>query len=129
MTGEERAEVVKVVKELGPTLEAAGVLQPIREATGWLPAAFYKDPTGIVHLRGTVTGGTAAFMFRLPPGYRPAAEKFITFAVNCSGVLCANGAGEAQIYGTGFEGLGLNGAVVVLASHASLNGIDFRAES
>jgi hypothetical protein len=36
-------------------------------------AAFYKDPLGVVHLKGLIThdagGGTVAFT--LPPGYRP----------------------------------------------------------
>ena len=33
-------------------------------------AAFYKDPFGLVHLKGTVTGGNGV-IFVLPPGYRP----------------------------------------------------------
>jgi hypothetical protein len=33
-------------------------------------AAFYEDPTGIVHLWGEVNGGTPGTVFKLPPGYR-----------------------------------------------------------
>ena len=34
-------------------------------------AAFYKDIFGVVHLKGTVTGGTGSQVFTLPAGYRP----------------------------------------------------------
>ena len=92
-------------------------------------AAFYKDHEGIVHLKGFVEGGTAPLIFELPPGYRPAAGKLISLAVNCNGGFCGNSVGVAQIYGTGFSKPGTTGAVVVPASNVSLNGIDFRAES
>jgi hypothetical protein len=35
-------------------------------------AAFYKDPLGMVHLRGSISGPTASFAFTLPADYRPA---------------------------------------------------------
>jgi hypothetical protein len=89
-------------------------------------AAFYKDHEGIVHLKGFVEGGTAALIFELPPGYRPPAGKLLSFAVNCNGGFCANSVGVAQVFGTGFSE---PGGVVVPAKNASLNGIDFRAES
>lgn len=35
-------------------------------------AQYYKDPFGVVHLRGVVKGGNVAYaMFTLPIGYRP----------------------------------------------------------
>jgi hypothetical protein len=92
-------------------------------------AAFYKDAMGIVHLRGLVSGGTGELIFRLPPGYRPAPEKEIRFAVYCASGVCASGTGRAEIYGPGFDDLGLSAGVVVPGTTASLNGIDFRAES
>lgn len=45
---------------------------------------YWKDPNGIVHLRGVLKPGTyGASMFQLPAGYRPAAQELIgvdTFA-------------------------------------------------
>ncbi len=39
---------------------------------GFAPAAFYKDPLGRVHLKGTIThGGASTVAFTLPVGYRP----------------------------------------------------------
>ena len=35
-------------------------------------AGYYKDGQGIVHLRGSLAGGTSGYAFRLPAGYRPA---------------------------------------------------------
>ena len=35
-------------------------------------AAFYRDPFGVVHLKGLVKGGGCNFLFQLPAGYRPA---------------------------------------------------------
>ena len=34
-------------------------------------AGFYKDPFGIVHLKGILAAGPNAVIFTLPPGYRP----------------------------------------------------------
>jgi hypothetical protein len=40
---------------------------PLTETT----AAFYKDPSGVVHLKGILTGGAEGTdIFHLPPGYR-----------------------------------------------------------
>src|SRR5689334_4073071 len=53
---------------------------------GWDPgtptAAFWKDSSGIVHLRGNVLEGTGTdgVVFTLPPGFRPAAP-YADFAV------------------------------------------------
>jgi hypothetical protein len=45
---------------------------------GTAPASFYKDPVGVVHLRGTITGGTAGSpAFTLPAGYRPSKGLFM----------------------------------------------------
>ena len=89
-------------------------------------AAFYKDHEGIVHLKGTVSGGTEPFVFNLPPGYRPANGEVPLFALACGG--CAGGAAPGQIFGTGAGPSG-GGAVAVPGEIASLDGISFRAES
>lgn len=50
-------------------------------AAGYNAAGYYKDATGIVHLRGLVTGGTISTtsnffaIFTLPSGLRPAARE------------------------------------------------------
>jgi hypothetical protein len=88
-------------------------------------AAFYKDPTGIVHLRGYPVGGTG-LVFRLPAGYRPAEGKFSEFVVGCQG--CESGVATASIYGSGYPVPGDSGGVAIPGG-ASLNGITFRAES
>src|SRR6266446_4345732 len=56
-----------------------GGVQPITTFQGsWTdyaevgnPAGYYKDPFGIVHLTGSIFGGTpGSYAFTLPPGYR-----------------------------------------------------------
>jgi len=90
-------------------------------------AAFFKDREGMVHLKGTVTGGTALDVFVLPPGYRPAIGKAPLFAVFC--LKCPSGVGPAQVYGPGTGPFG-DGAVALPDPEASsLDGITFRAES
>ncbi len=89
-------------------------------------AAFYKDHEGIIHLRGTVTGGTGA-VFQLPPGDRPAQR--LTFPVYCSGGGCAtSGDGYADVWGPN-PSPEQAGAVEILGENSSLNGISFRAET
>lgn len=39
---------------------------------GYHPAAFFKDPFGIVHLTGLIKNGMTGVVFTLPSGYRPA---------------------------------------------------------
>ena len=88
------------------------------------PAAFYKDPLGIVHLSGGMAGGTLhATAFTLPAGYRPA-------GVGVFGVLSTDGAGGGNIVpatlvvfnnGWAYVQNGGNNAFV------SLEGITFRA--
>ena len=47
--------------------------------SGYSTAAFYKDPWGVVHLKGLVKSGiffdSIARVFRLPVGYRPAGHR------------------------------------------------------
>lgn len=49
------------------------------------PTAFFKDPSGIVHLRGLVKAGTVGdnvAIFTLPAGYRPIKEMHFATASN-----------------------------------------------
>ena len=89
-------------------------------ANGWVnhgkppseSAAFYKDPTGRVHLKGTVKNGTVnTTIFTLPAGYRPAAAlRFAAYGVssttttppyvfvNAAGTVAQSGAGGVAIF-------------------------------
>jgi hypothetical protein len=56
---------------------------PVEEAwtnygPGWEPVAYYRDPFGVVHVKGSVHCGHegAGTVFTLPPGYRAAAIQF-----------------------------------------------------
>ena len=61
--------------------------------TGYLGAAFTKDPFGRVRIRGIIKGGAAgSTAFTLPPGYRPAA----TGTTDHSFAAVASG-GDAQV--------------------------------
>jgi hypothetical protein len=82
---------------------------------------FYKDPLGVVHLEGTLAGGTASNtttgnMFILPVGYRPAEnQQFSGGDATGTGQIAVTAAGEVRA---------LNGAGVVLLT---IDGFTFRA--
>jgi hypothetical protein len=83
--------------------------------------SFYKDQTGIVHLRGPAVGGSGfggEEIFRLPPGFRPDPTTFVAFPVICD---CTENRLEIS---------GSTGAVSVAnAEYVYLEGISFKAES
>ena len=83
---------------------------------GYSPAAYYKDPHGIVHLEGLIAGGTVALeAFTLPAGYRPPATcLFPSF--------CASGAARVDVNTSG------DVTVISAGSNAfvALDGITFR---
>jgi len=126
-----------------PTAQLANMLPPAENwqevgfQNGWgnLPAsepyepvAFYKDQTGVVHLKGLAIGGTPATpIFQLPSGYRPAAGKVLAFLTPCGG--CTSSGGPVFIAGSGTGGV--DGAVQPIAggNTIGLDGITFRAES
>jgi hypothetical protein len=99
------------------------------------PVGFYKDHEGIVHLEGDAFVGpgvgspvSRAIVFKLPPGFRPAAKTSLTFP-NLEGeqsisIVGSNVGGEGQDYSG--DVLLINGGS---ANLASFNGITFRAES
>jgi hypothetical protein len=93
---------------------------------GFSTAAFYKDPYGMVHLKGLVQGGTiGTAIFQLPDGYRPALTPiFPVRSNNASGELridisCPFFCTESQ-YVTATSGSNV---------WFSLDGISFRAET
>lgn len=95
--------------------------------------AFYKDQVGVVHLRGTARNGAGPTVFKLPPGFRPAAERTLSFLVYCSSGCDPEPAVEPEllsglvtIRGTGSGGA--EGQVVAPGDGTSFDGITFRAE-
>lgn len=58
--------------EVGATGEPAFENSWVNFGSSATVAAFYKDPFGMVHIKGQVAGGTLdASIFTLPTGYRP----------------------------------------------------------
>jgi hypothetical protein len=88
-------------------------------ATSYGPVAFYKDQTGIVHLKGPAANSVSGFeIFKLPPGFRPETGTFLAFPVLCS---CPEG--RLEISGSNGE-VQIGGGKLV-----HLEGISFKAES
>lgn len=88
----------------------------VNYGSGFNPAGFYKDPFGIVHLRGLLKSGTvASSAFTLPIGCRP--TKTESFAVSSNGAY-----GQVYVSAAGDVTL-----VVGNNAYFSLDGITFRA--
>src|SRR6476646_11617617 len=70
---------------------------PVDEVT----AAFYKDPFGVVHLKGIIAGGSDSTVFKLPAGYRPskAAIELVWRAVPGTDQLIINPDGRLVLGG------------------------------
>jgi hypothetical protein len=94
-----------------------GFMSEYKNVTGQATAAFFRDHDGIVHLKGSVNGGTGPNVFQLPAGYRPA--KIQVIPVSCS--PCEAGLGRLYIQPTG--------TVQSPSNSVSLDGVTFRAES
>jgi hypothetical protein len=89
-------------------------------------AAFYRDRAGVVHLKGTITAGTADAVFVLPSGYRPEADRIFAAASGDSG-----GATVGAIYiRSATTNSGVPDGTVEDVAHGNgfiaLDGIDFR---
>jgi hypothetical protein len=83
----------------------------------YAPAGFYKDPLGIVHLRGGVKSGTIGLnVFTLPVGYRPAFD--LVFVTSSNALQ-----GQAVVKANGDIALMIGSSVSFYLDH-----ISFRAE-
>jgi hypothetical protein len=84
-------------------------------------AAFYKDPLGIVHLKGTISFGQSGstIAFRLPPGYRTSTAAVFTVATSF--------AGRFVLY-DGYFQHDVDGGYPPGTKYFSLDGISFRAD-
>src|SRR6266545_1689135 len=80
--------------EIGAAGEPAFVNSWHNFGGGFSTAAFAKDSLGFVHLKGTITGGTANTAFTLPAGYRPAQSLFIPMANVTFGYIRSTGTVE-----------------------------------
>ena len=82
---------------------------------GFNTAGYWKDPWGVVHLRGFISGGVSGTsMFLLPAGYRPQfKDRFPIWANSAFGSL------EVQSSG--------NVTMIAGTSPVFLDGITFRA--
>jgi hypothetical protein len=101
---------------------------------GNIPAGFYKDQLGIVHLRGAVKAPSSSeqSIFKLPPGFRPTPKKDSIFTGYCVvGAFCGTWFEERiDVAGGDYEPPELSGTVLASpANFLSLDGITFRAES
>ncbi len=93
---------------------------------------FYKDQTGVVHLRGEAVSGTSQLIFNLPPGDRPGSDALIREAVACGGAApCPNGVGQLTVLGSKVPVPANEGLVVAPpgAEEVYLDGVTFRAGS
>jgi hypothetical protein len=94
------------------------------------PVAFFKDHEGIVHLKGRAMRSTSGsnLIFVLPPGFRPAPDKFIAPVVFCE--CSASHAETLNINGTqSTEPLNSGAIYGPNANIVGFDGVTFRAES
>lgn len=87
------------------------------------PNGYYKDPNGIVRVKGEIQAGTTTIgtnIFVLPAGYRPLERKFFP-------VLFSTGVGAVALYPDG--SVRVETALTASVILHSLNAIIFRAES
>jgi hypothetical protein len=106
---------------------AMAAFQPLTTVNGWVPSSSYKTDhpmvalvNGTVHLRGGLVSGTAAKMFTLPPGYRPAATVYVPTNV------FLGGKGRLIIEANGDVSVGTEGAFSSAQSYTSLDGVSFQ---
>lgn len=110
----------------GPTVLEQEPWQTPTLLNGWAnsgsdfaTAGYFKDSVGMVHLRGTIGGGSS-IIFILPPGYRPAGRSRYNVA---TGQTVFASVAQLEVRG--------DGSVLVTSNYngnISLDGIRFRAE-
>ncbi len=97
-------------------------------AYSWPNPQFFKDSSGVVHLRGAVrcidSCSYSSFMFRLPAGYRPAVQ-VVEGSMSSSDVY---GAGSFQRINVQADGWVSRATSQGGTAWVSLDGITFRAE-
>jgi hypothetical protein len=92
----------------------------VNRGGGFTSAGYWKDNFGVVHLVGTVTGGTAnTVVFTLPAGYRPAEN--VEFAVTSLSGATPIAYGEIYVESNGDVSVNIGST-----TNLSLNGISFR---
>jgi hypothetical protein len=52
---------------------------------GWTGGGFWKDPFGLVHIRGLVTGTAGTIVATLPVGFRPISSEIFNMQANAVG--------------------------------------------
>ena len=88
----------------------------------YYPVGFYKDPLGVVHLRGSFKLGNDTIAFQLPPGYRTTQAAAFPILVS-TGVQA-----QLVIYGEGFVQILLPGGYTGNEVY-SLDSVTFRADA
>jgi len=123
-------------EEIGPSVKDPATLDPWHSigapgepafTNAWVnygapfnTAGFWKDPNGVVHLRGLIMNGTAGVpIFTLPVGYRPAGQELLSVVANVGGARVDVRTDGTIIVNSYFSG-GTN-------AFMSLDGITFKA--
>jgi hypothetical protein len=124
LSNEGTAEAAQLIADVA-VLKTQEAWQTPTFLNGWTqfdsvghPVRYYKDSTGIVHLKGLVKGGaTSTEIFKLPSGYRPSSPLliFTTMADNAFAAVQVSSGGNVTHR--------LGGV-----SYVTLDGISFRAE-
>jgi hypothetical protein len=91
---------------------------------GGAPAAFFRDREGVVHLQGTVTGGSNTHVFTLPRGYRPSANhEFAALTLNSGPTRAIN---QLEVQSTGdvvfYDPVGVFGSLAGLTFRCGPSG-------
>jgi hypothetical protein len=97
------------VKANQPTIAMEAVIAPTL-INSWantgganLNAGYWKDPFGMVHIHGIISGGAASTVaFVLPVGYRPGGlQNYPTIQAGAASFLSIDASGNVNISGTG----------------------------
>jgi hypothetical protein len=103
-------------RKIGGTGQPAFANSWVNFGSNWADAAFWRDPFGIVHLRGLIKSGTVgSAAFTLPPGFRPAVSE--TFGTISNGAV-----GRVDVLTNGT----VTPATPSNNTYVSLSGITFR---
>jgi hypothetical protein len=110
-----------------PAAAAAVQWHALTLKSGWVyagsdsyHAAYYKDPGGVVHLRGSLSSGTTGAAFRLPLAARPSHTLWLS-------VYAFQGStGGLEILPNGWAYAFDDNSNVNVSGYTSLDGISFR---